>query len=49
MTSATLKYEAGHAKMGLCDNLEGQGGQGGVGGGGVQEGRDTCIPRADSY
>ena len=35
--------------MGLCDNLEGQGGQGGVGGGGVQEGRDTCIPRADSY
>ena len=29
MTRATLKYEARHAKMGLCDNLERQGGHGG--------------------
>ena len=49
MTSATLKYEAGHAKMGLCDSLEGQGGQGGVREGSVQDGRDTCMPRANSY
>ena len=30
----------------LCDNLEGWGGEGG--GWGVQEGRDPCVPMADS-
>ena len=43
-----MKYEAGpgHPKQVLCDNLEGWGGVGA--GRGVQEGRDTSIPMADS-
>ena len=45
----SLKYEAGpgHPKQVLCDNLEGWGGEGG--GRGVQEGGDTCMPKADLY
>ena len=32
MTHASLMYEAGHPKLVLWDNLEGQGGEGGGGG-----------------
>ena len=37
-------YEAGHPKLVLCDNLEGQGGEG-------RERRvqDRSLPMADSY
>ena len=47
ISSASLMYEAGHPKLVLCDNLEGWGGEGG--GRGVQEGGDTCMPKADLY
>ena len=39
--------EAGHPKLVLCDSLEGQGREGG--GWGIQDGRDTRIPVANSY
>ena len=39
-------YDAGNPKPVLCDNLEGWAGEGG--GREVQEGRDICIPMADS-
>ena len=45
--SASLMYEAGHPEPVLRDNLEAQGGEGGRRG--VQDGGDTCIPRAGSY
>ena len=38
MTSESSMREAGHAKLVLWDNLEGEGGEGG--GRGVQEGRE---------
>ena len=47
MTSVSLMYDAGQSKPVLCDNLEGRGGE--EAGREVQEGRDTCIPKADSY
>ena len=47
MTSASSMYDAGHLKLALCDNLEGRGGE--EGGREVQEGGNTCIPKADSY
>ena len=40
-------YDAGHPKLVLCDNLEGEGGEGG--GWELQDDRDTCIPMANSY
>ena len=46
-SSVSLMYEAGRPKPVLCDNLEGLGEEGI--GRGVQDGRDTCIPMADSY
>ena len=39
-------HEAGHPKPVLWDNPEGYGGD--VGGRGVQDGRDTCVPEANS-
>ena len=39
--------DKGNPKLVLCDNLEGWGGKGG--GRAVQEGGDTCMPKADSY
>ena len=39
-------YDVGNPKPVLCDNLEGQGWEGG--GRGDPEGRDACIPMADS-
>ena len=39
-------HEAGHPKPVLWDNPEGYGGDGG--GRGVKDGRDTCIPVANS-
>ena len=46
IASGSLIYDAGHQKPGFCDNLEGWGGE--EGGRGVQEGRDTCMPMANS-
>ena len=46
IASRSLIYDAGHQKPGFCDNLEGWGGE--EGGRGVQEGRDTCMPMANS-
>ena len=44
MTSASSMHEAGHPKLVLWDNPEGQGGEGG---GWRDSGwRDTCIPVA---
>ena len=40
-------YDAGHSKPVLRDNQQGWGGE--KGGRGVQEGRDTRMPVADSY
>ena len=40
-------YDARHAKLVLCDNLEQWGGEGV--GRGVQEGGDSCVPIANSY
>ena len=47
MVSGSLVYDAGHPKLVLCDNLEGWGGEGG--GRELQDGRDTCMPMANSY
>ena len=47
MTGVSLMNDTGHSKPVLCDNLEGGGGE--EGGREVQEGGDTCIPKADSY
>ena len=47
IASGTLMYDTGNPKLVLCDNLEGWGGEGG--GRGVQEGGDTCMPKADLY
>ena len=46
IASGSLVYEAGHPKPVLCDNLESWDGEGGEKG--VQEGKDICIPMADS-
>lgn len=43
----SLIHDAGNPKPVLCDNLEGKNAEGG--GKGVQEGRDTYIPMADSF
>jgi len=40
-------YDAGHPKLVLCDNLEGQSGKGG--GRRAQDEVDTCLPMANSY
>ena len=39
-------YKVGNPKLVLCDNLERWDGEGG--GREVQEGRDICMPMADS-
>ena len=46
MTSASSMHEAGHSKLVLWDNPEGQCWEGG--GRRVQDGRGTCIPVANS-
>ena len=46
MTSASSVHEAGHPKLVLSNDPEGQGGE--EGRRGVQAGGDTCIPVADS-
>ena len=48
MASASFMHEAGHPKLVLWDNPEGQCVEGGGGVGGVQDWGDTCIPVADS-
>ena len=45
MTIVSLMHEAGHSKLVLWDNLEGQSGEGC--GRGAQDGQDTCIPVAN--
>ena len=47
IVSGSLMYNTGYTKLVLCDKLESWGREGG--GRGVQDGRDTCIPMADSY
>ena len=44
MTSASLMHESGHSKLVPGDNPEGWGREGG----GVQDGRNMCIPVANS-
>ena len=46
IASANLLYDTGSSNLVLCDNLEGQDWVGD--GREVQEGRDICIPMADS-
>ena len=46
MTSVSWMHEAGHSKPVLSDNLEGWGEK--EGGREVQNGGDTCVPRANS-
>ena len=46
MTGASLMHEAGHSKLVLWENPEGEGGEG-SGKGGFRMG-DTCAPVADS-
>ena len=47
ITSGSLMYDTGHPKPVVWDKLEGWGGEGGARG--VQDGRNTCMPVADSY
>ena len=46
MTRASSMHEAGHPKLVLWDNPEGQDGEGG--GRRIPDGGDTCIPVGDS-
>ena len=46
ISSGSLRYDAGNPKPVLYDNLKGWGAEGG--GRGVQEGRNTCTPMANS-
>ena len=46
MTSASSEHDAGHPKLVLWDNPEGEGGEGC--GRGVQNWGDICIPVTDS-
>ena len=48
MTSLSSMNEAGHPKLVLWDNLEGQGGEESGRGGSAWGGGDTCITMADS-
>ena len=46
IVSGNLLYDSGTSNLVLCDNLEDWDGMGGERE--VQEGRDICIPMADS-